>query len=318
MKKAIITGISGQDGHYLSDVLQRKNYTILGTTRKRGDDRTESLSDSGISIVETDYSEQHIETIIKAFEPDEVYHFAGQTFVGKSWLIPDETLSSALITSRLLHVLSQEMPRTKFFHASSSEIYAPKNGRLAEVDPKEPTNPYGCAKLLSHNMVRAYRRTFGLFAVNGILFNHESTLRQNDFFSKKLVSGIADILEGKSSQLKLGNLDITRDWGSSEDYMSAVFQSMQTETPEDFNICTGVGVTVREIVEAAFEAVNLSSRDHVVLETGLVRTKEAAFVVGDPTKIQNVLGWRATARIPDVVRKMLSDELHRRGINESV
>lgn len=315
MKKAIITGISGQDGHFLSKILLAEGYQLLGTTRRCENARVASLIEDGVRIVETDYSSDQLKAILKGFEPDEVYHLAGQTFVGKSWLIPEETInSSGFITARILEIVRNEMRRTRFFHASSSEIYAPKTGKLSEDDPKEPANPYGCAKLLAHHMVNAYRVNFDLFAVNGILFNHESSLRQSDFFSKKLVGGIADIVEGKASQLKLGNLEITRDWGDSEEYMSAAFRMMQLDAPRDFNICTGVGVTVGEIVEAAFEAAGLRSRDHVVLEHGLVRSKEVRSVVGDPTRIGDALGWSAERDIFTIIRKMLNDEFERRGI----
>lgn len=317
--RAVITGISGQDGHFLSKILLTEGYTLLGTTRHLEKARLESLAKDGVKLVETDYSSRHLENILKGFEPDEVYHLAGQTFVSKSWLYPEETIGgSGLISARLLEILRNHMRRTKFFHASSSEIYAPKSGKLSEGDPKEPANPYGCAKLLAHHMVNAYRNNFGLFAVNGILFNHESPLRQNDFFSKKLVSGVADIVEGKSSRLKLGNLEITRDWGDAEEYMSAAFRMMQHETPEDFNICTGVGVTVREIVDAAFEAVNLRSQEKVVLEKGLVRAKEVRSVVGNPAKIRDLLGWRADRNIFTIIREMLNEEFQRRALSESV
>jgi len=318
-KKAIITGVTGQDGRILGKILLREGYQVLGTTRKLESSKVEPLLESGIQIIETDYSTQHLEKILSHFQPDEAYHLAGQTFVGRSWLVPEETLSSCgLIAARFLELLCRDMPPARFFNASSSEIYFPKTGQLAETDPKEPTNPYGCAKLLSHQLVNAYRNNFGLFAVNGILFNHESSLRQNQFFSKKLVSGVVDIVEGKTDQIKLGSLDITRDWGDSEEYMEAVFRIVQHDTPEDFNICSGVGVSVGEIVDAVFNAVSLSSQKHVVLNTNLVRAKENRFVVGDPGKINRILGWRAQSDIFTVVKKMLNDEFNRRGLNESV
>lgn len=298
-KKALITGISGQDGSFLASELSVLGYEIFGLTRSN-----------------TNYSKKEIRTAIETFQPDEIYHLAAQPYVGKSWILIDETLQgTAMLTANLLEVASK-FPHIKIFNASSSEIYADSDQMMDEGFSKIPTNPYGCAKLFSYHMAQAYRENYGMFITNGILFNHESAKRDQDFFSQKLVHGVLDIYSKKSDKIKLGNLDVIRDWGSAEEYMSVIPKLMRLEKPVDINICSGRGVRVLDLVKFTFALVGLNYKNHVEIDGSLVRNKEKKIVIGSSKKISQLLGWTPKISAEEVFKKMLLIEAKNRGISE--
>ena len=316
-KKAIITGVSGQDGVFLSEELTRMGYQTLGLTRSIVKARkcfpTELAS---IQLLETDYSKTHLKKILEEFGPEEIYHFAAQPYVGKSWNLIDETLhGTAVLTANLLDV-SSKIPGIKFFNASSSEIFADTDQVIDEDFPKTPNNPYGCAKLFSYHMVQSYRENYGMFAVNGILFNHESERRYTDFFSQKLVNGVLDVYTKKNPVVKLGNLDIVRDWGSAEEYMSAVPKLMQLPQATDVNICSSKGKRALDVVEYVFSLLNLDYKKSVVIDSDLVRNRDKKSVIGSNKKISQLLGWTPKVTIEEILKKMLRAEAKNRGLSE--
>lgn len=310
-KKAIITGVSGQDGYYLAKILLGMGYDVIGTSRKQ------TIIDLPIQMEITDYSKRNLEEIILKHKPNEIYHLAGQTYVGKSWTLINETIeASALIAVTLLDLINTHDRSIKFFNASSSEIYSDSALPLLETSSKEPTTPYGCAKLFSHSMTKAFRNNYDLFTVNGILFNHESYKRGDDFLSKKLVKGVADIFEKKRTVLPLGNLDITRDFGSAEDYMGAVYLMMNLDIPDDFNICSSSGRSIRDIVKYTFSLLHMDYSHYINVDTNLVRNSEKDLVIGNNQKILLATGWKPSRSIEDVIKLMMNEELKSRGLNE--
>jgi len=315
-KKAIITGISGQDGYHLSKILLDLGFQVVGLTRDKAKNKNRAL-DERIEIVESNYSKTNIAEILSSVNPDHIYHLAGQPYVGKSWTIIDETTeASALIAIKILEAIVERDKEVKFFNASSSEIFLDSAELLLESSPKEPTTPYGCAKLYSHTMTKAFRENYNLFAINGILFNHESFKREDDFLSKKLVKGVVDIYTKVKSNLRLGNLDIIRDWGAAEDYMAVLPMIMNLKSPEDFNICSSSGRSVRDIVEYSFSLLHMDYKEHTEIDRNLVRNKEKIQVIGSNKKIFTALGWKPKKTIEDVIKEMMREEIKSRGLNE--
>lgn len=313
-KKALITGISGQDGFFLSQELSHLGYQILGLTRDAS--KAQSLNANNISIEKTDYSRSELSKIISSFQPNEIYHFAAQPYVGKSWNLIDETLNgTATLTAHLLEEIRKH-PSTKFFNASSSEIYTDTSSIISEDTEKNPTNPYGCAKLFSYQMVKAYRQNYGLFAINGIFFNHESEMRSPDFFSQKLIQGALDLYEKKIDFLELGNLNVIRDWGSAKEYMKAPHKLMQLKSPEDVNICFGSGKAVLDLVHYVFALLKINTDKHVRVNQNLVRDHEKSVVIGSNQKLSTILQWKPTTTIDKVLKCMLQYEMRNRGIRE--
>lgn len=316
IKKAIISGITGQDGFYLSRQLLNFGYDVVGITRFENNFKTKDLDDR-IEIVTSDYSKKSLKKIIESVRPDEIYHLAGQTYVGKSWMIVDETIeASALITIKFLELITEIDKKIKFFNASSAEIYADSFEQLSEFSLKEPTTPYGCAKLFAHNMTKSFRDNYDLFAVNGILFNHESVRRQNDFFSKKLVKGVVDIHTKVAKNIKLGNLDVIRDWGSAEEYMLVLPVIMSLDKPSDYNICFSKGKSVRELVQYVFSLFQLDYINFVEIDQKLIRNKEKHRVVGSNDYLQATTGWKPCKTIENVFLEMVQQELKERGLSE--
>lgn len=315
-KKAIITGVTGQDGYYLAKILLELGYEVIGTTRNCKLDQP-LFSNLPIQMITSDYSKKNLEEIILKCKPTEIYHLAGQTFVGKSWTLISETVeASALIAINLLDLINTHDRSIKFFNASSSEIYSDSSHSLMENSLKEPTTPYGCSKLFSHSMTKAFRKNYDLFTVNGILFNHESFRRGDDFLTKKLVKGVVDIYEKKRISLPLGNLDIIRDWGSAEEYMMGVFLMMNLETPDDFNICSSTGRSIRDIVKYTFSLLDLDYQRYINIDTNLVRNSEKTKVIGANQKIFEATGWKPSRTIESVMKQMMSEEFKSRGMNE--
>src|ERR671917_766783 len=276
MPRALITGVTGQDGSYLAELLLSKGYEVVGIVRRTSHhsyERIEHLLDR-IEVMAADLLDQHSLTmVLQETRPDEVYNLAAQSYVPTSWTQPVLTGEfTALGVTRILEAIRLVHPGTRFYQASSSEMF----GRVTETPQREttsfyPRSPYGVAKVYGHWITVNYRESYGLFAVSGILFNHESPRRGLEFVTRKVTDGVARIKLGRASELRLGNLDARRDWGFAGDYVEAMWRMLQRDTPDDYVIGTGETWTVRHLCETAFSAVGLDYRDHVVLDERFLR-----------------------------------------------
>jgi GDPmannose 4,6-dehydratase len=315
-KTALITGITGQDGSYLAEFLLSKGYRVVGMTRRSSSDIQERISTmlDRIEIVSGDLLDQSSMTsIIAEAQPDEVYNLAAQSFVPTSWSQPVLTGEfTALGVTRLLEAIRHVNPRIRFYQASSSEMF----GKVVEVPQNErtpfyPRSPYGVAKVYAHWITVNYRESYGLFAVSGILFNHESERRGREFVTRKISDGVARIKLGMQEQLRLGNLEAQRDWGFAGDYVRAMWLMLQQETPEDYVIATGRTHRVRDFCKLAFETVGLNWEDHVVQDPRFYRPAEVDLLVGDPSRAKRVLGWYPETSFEDLVEMMVRADLER-------
>lgn len=320
-KIALITGITGQDGSYLAELLLREGYTVHGTVR-----RTSTLSRSRLQHLYTDpalYNQRlflhyadlddptTLRRILTKAAPDEIYHLAGQSHVGLSFEIPESTCDmTAMGTLRLLEIIRDLPKAPRVFHASSSEIFGrPAIAPQDENTPFLPVNPYGCAKAFATQMVRIYRDAFGLFACNGIAYNHESPRRGENFVTRKICRGAAAIKLGLETELTLGDTSARRDWGDAREYVRAMWLALQHETAGDYILATGRLHSVQDIVEQSFHAVGLDWRQHVRQDARLLRQAEPHQLVGNPARARDVLGWEATTRFADLIREMTLSEL---------
>lgn len=321
MKRALITGITGQDGSYLAELLLEKGYEVHGTVR-----RTSSLSRSRIDHLHRDpavhgqrlflhYAELDDATpfrrLLLRLAPDEIYHLAGQSHVGLSFEIPESTCElTAMGTLRLLEMIRDLDRHVRLFHASSSEIFGrPDQCPQNEGTPIAPVNPYGCAKAFATQMVGVYRDTFDVFACNGIMYNHESPRRGENFVTRKICRAAAAIKLGRENELMLGDTEAERDWGHAPDYVRAMWLMLQQERPEDFVLATGASHRVQDVVELAFGAVDLDWRDHVKQDPRFLRPAEPVRLVGDATKARNQLGWLPTVDFAVMIREMTLAEV---------
>lgn len=321
MPKALITGITGQDGSYLTELLLDKGYEIHGVVR-----RTSSLERSRLRHLHADASIYNqrlflhyadlddpttLRRVLVKVAPDEVYHLAGQSHVGLSFEIPESTCdSTAMGTLRLLEMLRDLAKVPRLFHASSSEIFGrPSSAPQDENTPKNPVNPYGCAKTFATQMVAVYRQTYGLFACNGIMYNHESPRRGENFVTRKICRAAAAIKLGLQKELVLGDTSAQRDWGYAPDYVNAMWLSLQHGEPDDYIFATGILHSVSDVVTLAFEAAGLSHSDHVRQDARLLRKAESVNLQGNPTKAQRVLGWKHTLSFEELIREMTLAEL---------
>jgi GDPmannose 4,6-dehydratase len=299
MPAALITGIGGQDGSYLSEFLLDKGYRVVGTVPD-GDpaniDRIRHLMDR-IEIVEDDLLDQEpIEKIFHDHRPDEVYNFAANSVLAASFQQPIlATMVLAMGVTRILEAIRKITPKTRFFQASSSEIFGkPAEVPQSETTPFHPRNPYGVSKAYGHLMTMTYRENYGLYACSGILYNHESPRRSPEFVTRKITNTAAKIKLGLAGELRLGNLDARRDWGYAGDYVRAMWSMLQQPRPEDYVLATGETHSVRELCEEAFSHLRLDYRKYVVQEEEDFRPPETAQLVGNPEKARRVLGWERT------------------------
>jgi GDPmannose 4,6-dehydratase len=315
-KTALITGITGQDGSYLAELLLTKGYRVVGMTRRTSTDVHERIQHifDDIEFVSGDLLDQSsITTIIANVKPDEVYNLAAQSFVPTSWDQPVLTGEfTALGVTRVLEAVRTVNPKIRFYQASSSEMF----GKVQDVPQTEetafyPRSPYGVAKLYGHWITINYRESYDLYAVSGILFNHESERRGKEFVTRKISDGVARIKLGLSNELRLGNLDARRDWGFAGDYVRAMWMMMQQSSADDFVIATGVTRSVRDFVSAAFEVVDLRWEDYVVVDPRYYRPAEVDLLIGDPAKARRVLGWQAETPFEQLVERMVSADLDR-------
>jgi GDPmannose 4,6-dehydratase len=313
--KALIYGISGQDGAYLAQFLLEQGYEVWGASRDAHIARKENLRRLGIgdevkilSTTLTDF--RSVLTSLDTASPDEIYNLAGQSSVSLSFEEPVETMHSICYgTLNLLECIRYRGAKSKFYNASSSECFGDVGHSMAnEETPFRPKSPYGVAKAAAHWQVVNYRESYGIFACNGILFNHESPLRPARFVTQKVISAVAAIGRGALEKLHLGNTDILRDWGWAPEYVQAMWLMLQRSTPDDFVIATGESHSLREFVDAAFAAVGKDSSEYVVLDTRMLRPAEILYSYADVTKAAKLLGWSAKNKMADVVRMMLEAE----------
>jgi GDPmannose 4,6-dehydratase len=318
MTTALICGVSGQDGTYLAKLLLEKGYRVVGTSRDAqmasfGNLRRLGIRDlvSVVSMALTDFRSV-LHTLSKV-RPDEVYNLAGQSSVGLSFEQPVETLESITVgTLNLLEAIRFAQLPVRLYNAGSSECFGETGGRAASEDtPFRPRSPYAVAKSAAYWEVANYREAYGLFACTGILFNHESPLRPERFVTRKIIAGACRIAAGSKEQLRLGNLDIRRDWGWAPEYVDAMWRMLQQETPGDFVIATGESHSLREFVDLAFRAFGLDWKDHVKVDPSLFRPSEIMFNLGDAGKAKARLGWSVSKTLPDVVRLMAEAEQRR-------
>jgi len=316
MPTALITGITGQDGSYLADFLLGKGYDVVGIVRRTSHDSYERIGHllDRIRIVPADLLDQHsLTSVIRDVRPDEIYNLAAQSFVPTSWNQPVLTGEfTALGVTRILEAVRLAHPEARFYQASSSEMFGkvqqtPQNERT----PFYPRSPYGVAKVYGHWITVNYRESYGLFAVSGILFNHESPRRGLEFVTRKVSDGVARIKLGMARKLPLGNLDAKRDWGFALDYVDAMWRMLQRPDPEDFVVGTGVMHSVRDLVRVAFAHVGLDWEEYVTLDPAQVRPAEVDHLQADAGKARELLGWEPTVSFEELVRMMVDHDLAR-------
>ncbi len=320
-KIALITGITGQDGSYLAELLLEKGYAVHGIVR-----RTSNLLRSRIEHLRRDpkvygknlflhYGDLSDTTtlrrIFREVEPNEVYHLAGQSHVGLSFELPESTCDeTGMAALRLLEIMRDQAPSVRLYHASTSEIFGNViESPQAEETAMRPTSPYGCAKAFATSLARVYRKSYGMFVCNGILYNHESPRRGENFVTRKIARSAARISRGLDVDLVLGNLESKRDWGRAQDYVQAMWLMLQHDKPDDYVVATGKAHSVREFVEAAFKVVDLRWKKFVKHDRAFDRPIEPARLVGRADKIRNRLGWKPTGSFEQLVREMVEAEL---------
>jgi GDPmannose 4,6-dehydratase len=328
MKKALITGITGQDGSYLSELLLSKGYAVYGIIRRSSSFNTERIDHlyqdpheygARLRLVYGDLNDaSSLNKIIRTVEPDEIYNLGAQSHVRVSFDVPEYTAEvTGLGTIRLLEAIRETGVRTKFYQASSSELFGNAPGPQNEQTPFQPRSPYAAAKLYSYWMTVNYREGYGLFACNGILFNHESPRRGETFVSRKITKALARIKLGLQDKLYLGNLDAKRDWGYAADYTEAMWMMLQQEQPDDYVIATGETHSVRDFLDEAFGYVKMDWRKYVDIDPRYYRPTEVDLLLGDASKARNILGWQPRVKFRDLVQMMVDADLQsesRRGI----
>lgn len=293
-RRAIIAGIAGQDGSYLAELLVSKGYRVLGFLKKN--EGTENLARilGDVVLEETELvRKEDILRWTRLFGPDEVYNFAGMSFIPACWDDPYRALeANTLLVAALLDALRADCPGARYYQASSSEIYGdPPSSPQDENTPHNPMTPYGVSKLAAHLLTGLYRKRHGMFAVSGILYNHESPRRQAHFVTQKIARAAAEFSLGRTDKLRLGNLDARRDWGFAGDFVQGIWMMLQQETPADYVLATGVTHSIRDFLAAAFDRVMLRWEDCVETDPALVRPVEVGLLVGDATRAREKLGW---------------------------
>jgi GDPmannose 4,6-dehydratase len=314
--KALITGVTGQDGSYLAELLLSKGYDVVGVVRRTSHhsyERIEHLLDR-IEVVAADLLDQHSLTVVlQDTRPDEVYNLAAQSYVPTSWTQPVLTGEfTALGVTRILEAVRLVHPSAKFYQASSSEMF----GRVTEAPQREttsfyPRSPYGVAKVYGHWITVNYRESYDLYAVSGILFNHESPRRGIEFVTRKVTDGVARIKLGLAKEIPLGNLDARRDWGFAGDYVDAMWRMLQQPSPQDYVVGTGQTHSVRDLVEAAFGHVGLDWRKHVKSDPRYMRPAEVDVLQADPSKARRELGWSPQVDFKELIAMMVDADLER-------
>lgn len=319
MKSALVTGVLGQDGAYLSKLLLEKGYKVYGLVARRStpvDWRLKELGiDREVERIEGDMTDlSSLMRALKESNADEVYNLAAQSFVGTSWSQPILTANSTGIGAlNALEAVRLIKPEAKYYQASTSEMFGgiPEHPLQSEETPFHPRSPYGVSKLFAHWMTRNYRESFNMFGCCGILFNHESPLRGIEFVTRKVTDAVARIKLGQQNKLYLGNIDAKRDWGFAGDYVEAMWQMLQHDKPDDYVIATGKTTTVRDMCKIAFDYVGLNYEEFVEIDSKFYRPAEVDLLLGNPKKAENVLGWKAKTSLEELIRMMVEADLHR-------
>ena len=320
-RKAFITGITGQDGSYLAEILLEKDYDVYGMVRRSSSFNTARIDHifGDIELVFGDLADGSVlNQLMRTIRPDEVYNLGAQSHVRVSFDVPEYTADvDALGTLRLLDAIREEGVGCRFYQASSSEMF----GQAAEAPQREetpfhPRSPYGVAKVFGYWIARNYREAYGMYAVNGILFNHESPRRGPTFVTRKITRAVGAILRGEQDDLKLGNLDAKRDWGFARDFMDGAWRMLQADEPEDYVLATGETHTVEEFLEEAFTYAGLNWRDYVTIDPRYFRPAEVDLLIGDYSKAREQLGWEPTVRFQELVRMMVDSDRERETLEE--
>jgi GDPmannose 4,6-dehydratase len=313
-KRALITGITGQDGSYLAEFLLEKGYEVHGMVRRSSTETFQRLAGCRDDVVlhTGDLLDQRsLVDVLREAEPDEIYNLAAMSFVAASWSQPVLTAEfTAVGVTRILEAMREVVPEARFYQASSSEMF----GQVLEVPQTEttpfyPRSPYGVAKCYGHFITVNYRESYGLFAASGILFNHESERRGLEFVTRKVTHGAAAIKLGLQQELALGNLDAERDWGYAKDYVEAMWLMLQHDEPDDFVISTGKVHSVRQLVEVAFEHVGLDPGGHIRIDERYLRPAEVEHLIGDSSKAREKLGWEPRTSFEEMIRRMVDADL---------
>src|SRR5579872_2057446 len=315
-RTAVITGITGQDGSYLAEFLLEQGYRVVGVTRRTSTQVNERINhlEGKIELVSADLLDQSsLTAVLRETRPDEVYNLAAQSFVPTSWSQPVLTGEfTALGVTRVLEAIRAVDPSIRFYQASSSEMFGlVKEVPQRETTPFHPRSPYGVAKVYGHWITVNYRESYDIYAVSGILFNHESERRGLEFVTRKISDGVARIKLGLAKELRLGNLDAQRDWGFARDYVRAMWMMLQQPKPDDFVIATGRAHTVKEFVRLAFECVDLKWENYVVVDPRFYRPAEVDMLVGDRSKAEKLLGWKPEVTFEELVEIMVRADLDR-------
>ena len=313
-KTALITGVNGQDGSYLAEQLVDKGYNVHGLIKRSATFDRQNIDHIGqLELHYGDLSDfTSLLSVIKAVNPDEIYNLAAQSHVGISWKIP---IYIAEITGigilNILEVLRHLEINCKVYQASTSELFSGKKEEAPfnEESRLVPESPYSIAKLFAHETCRVYREAYGMFIVRGILFNHESERRGMNFVTRKISSGVANIVKGTQEKIKLGNIEVKRDWGYAPEYTEGMWKMLQQNKPEDFVLATGYMHSVKEFCEKAFKEVNLNWEDYVEIDKSYLRPNETEYLVGDASKAERILGWKPKVKFEELVKIMVSGDL---------
>jgi len=315
-KRALITGVTGQDGSYLAEFLLEKGYIVSGMVRRSSTESFERINHikDQIELIQGDLLDQHsLDEIIRKTKPDEIYNLAAQSFVATSWDQPILTGEfTALGVTRMLESIRHINPKIKFYQASSSEMF----GKVQQIPQNEktpfyPRSPYGVAKVYGHYITLNYRESYDIFAVSGILFNHESPRRGLEFVTRKITDGVAKIKLGLAKELTMGNLDAKRDWGFAGDYIKAMWLMLQQDKPDDFVIGTGEAHSVKEFIEEAFGYAKLDWKKYVKVDKKFFRPAEVNFLLADPAKAKKKLGWSPKISFKELVHMMVESDIKR-------
>jgi GDPmannose 4,6-dehydratase len=321
-RKAFITGITGQDGSYLAEILLEKGYDVYGMIRRSSSFNTARIDHifGDVELVFGDLTDGSVlNQLMRTIRPDEVYNLGAQSHVRVSFDVPEYTADAdAMGTLRLLDAIREEGVECRFYQASSSEMF----GQAAEIPQREttpfhPRSPYGVAKVFSYWITRNYREAYGMYAVNGILFNHESPRRGPTFVTRKITRAVGAILRGEQSELRMGNLDARRDWGFARDYMDGAWMMLQGDEPDDYVLATGETHSVEDFLEEAFTYAELDWHDYVAIDPRYFRPSEVDVLIGDYSKAKEKLGWEPTVRFEELVRMMVDADRERSATEEN-
>lgn len=314
-KSALITGITGQDGSYLAELLLSKGYRVYGLVRRSSSVNIERIShiEEDITLLPGDLLDQNsLANAIRQSQPDEIYNLAAQSFVATSWSQPELTGQfTALGVTRILEAIKTEDPKIRFYQASSSEMFGSTPPPQSEKTTFHPRSPYGVSKLYGHFATINYRESYGMFACSGILFNHESPRRGLEFVTRKVSDAVARIKLGVLDKMTIGNLDAKRDWGFAGDYVRAMWMMLQQDQPGDYVIATGISKSVRELIDVAFKVVGMDYHDYVTVDQSLLRPAEVDYLCGDSSAARERLGWAPEIAFEQLVQMMVEQDLQR-------